>query len=190
MELNIARIGRAHGLKGEVSLDVRTDMPQVRLAVGERLTTRPQEAGPLTVSRLREASGKWFVTFDEVPDRTSAEALNSVELVVDVETSDEENAWYAHELAGLSAQLTDGTVVGKIVGLEHFPAQDALVLKEKNGTRTLIPFLERFVPTVDVEGGIVVITPPGGLLSTDVVNLLVSDETIGKSAQPTRELED
>lgn len=181
MELVIGRIGRAHGLKGEVSVDVRTDMPEVRLAHGEKISTRPAEAGPLTVSRVREANGRWFVSFAEVPDRTAAEALSSVELVVDAEVSDEENAWYAHELAGLSAQLLDGTVVGKIIGLEHFPAQDALVLKEKNGTRTLIPFLERFVPTVDVEGGKVVLTPPGGLLSTDVANLVISDETSGNA---------
>jgi 16S rRNA processing protein RimM len=172
----------AQGLRGEVSIDVRTDIPESRLAVGTQLTTKPAERGPLTVARTRVGNGRWYVLFEESHDRSSAEALNGTELIIEVEESDEEDAWYTHELVGLDVQLTDGTSVGKVVGLEHLPAQDALVLKEKNGTRTYLPFLERFVPVVDIEGGFVTITPPGGLLSTDVVNLIISDETTGSSA--------
>lgn len=183
MELTIARIGKAQGLRGEVGIELRTDIPDERLADGVTVITKPAERGPLTVARTRVANGRWYVLFQEINDRTAAESLRGVELIVDAESSDEEDAWYAHELAGLQVELLDGTVVGKVVGLEHFPAQDALVIKEKNGTRTMIPFLERFVPTVDVAGGRVIITPPGGLLSTDGANLVVSDETSG--AQPT-----
>lgn len=179
MELTIARIGKAHGLRGEVALDLRTDIPEERFFKGANIDTKPAERGPLTVARTRVANGRWYVHFEQSVDRTFAESLNGVELVVQAEESDEENAWYVHELAGLAVELTDGTVVGKVVGLEHLPAQDALVVKEKNGTRTYIPFLERFVPTVDVPGGRVVITPPGGLLSTDTENLVISDETSG-----------
>lgn len=180
MELTIAVIGKAHGLRGEVSLDLRTDVPESRFVVGQALTTEPAAAGPLTISRIRENRGRWFLTFNQAGDRTAAEQLRGVKLVVTQAESDEENAWYEHELAGLEARLEDGTVVGKILGLEYLPAQDALILKETNGTRTLVPFLERFVPTVDVAGGFVVLTPPGGLLSIDEANLDVSTgETAG-----------
>lgn len=177
MELTIARIGRAQGLRGEVSVDLRTDDPQSRFATGAVLETKPAQHGPLTVARTRTSSGRFYVQFEEIADRTAAEALNGVELVIQAERSDEEDAWYLHELEGLAVELEDGTVVGKVVGLEYLPAQDALVIKERNGTRTLLPFLERFVPVVDIEGGRVVVTPPGGLFSFDADRLVISDET-------------
>lgn len=179
MELTVARIGRAHGLRGEVGLDVRTDTPEIRLAVGATLQTRPAEAGPLTVARNRSLDGRWFVTFAEAHDRTGAERLRGVELVVDVEESDEPDAWYAHELAGLRVELTDGTVVGEVLGLDPGAAHDLLVVRESGGERTLVPFVTAVVPVVDVAAGRVVLDPPGGLLARDAANLEVSDETSG-----------
>ncbi|MBO1751560.1 ribosome maturation factor RimM [Actinotalea sp. BY-33] len=167
MELTVATVGRAHGLRGEVGLDVRTDTPAERFAVGAVLRTRPASAGPLTVERTRDLSGRWYVSFAQVEDRSAAEALRGVELVVEVEESDEEDAWYPHELAGLRAERTDGTVVGEVVGLEHLPAQDALVVLETGGQRTLVPFVRAIVPVVDVPGGRVVLDPPQGLLAAD-----------------------
>ncbi|MGW8568393.1 ribosome maturation factor RimM [Isoptericola sp. NPDC055881] len=167
MQLVVARVGRAHGLRGEVALDLRTDNPEDRLAVGLTLETDPSSAGPLTVTAAREHQGRWLVSFAEVGDRTAAEALRGVELVVEADASDEEDAWYPHELQGLRAELEDGTVVGEVVGLEHLPAHDALVVREPAGERTLVPFVRAIVPTVDVAGGRVVLTPPGGLLARD-----------------------
>ncbi|PFG42750.1 16S rRNA processing protein RimM [Isoptericola jiangsuensis] len=167
MDLVVARIGRAHGLRGEVGLDVRTDVPQERFVVGAVLATAPAAAGPLTVTSARTHQGRWLVGFAGVSDRTGAEALRGVELVVTEDVSAEEDAWYPHELAGLRAELADGTVVGEVVGLEHLPAQDALVVKETGGERTLVPFVRAIVPEVDVPGGRVVLTPPGGLLARD-----------------------
>ncbi len=167
MQLTVATVGRAHGLRGEVSLDVRTDLPQERFAVGTVLATVPADAGPLTLTRTREQNGRWYVAFAEVDDRTAAEGLRGVELVVDVDASDEEDAWYPYELTGLRAELGDGTVVGEVVGLEHLPAQDALVVREPGGVRTLVPFVREIVPVVDVAGGRVVLAPPRGLLASD-----------------------
>jgi 16S rRNA processing protein RimM len=167
MDLVVARIGRAHGLRGELGLDVRTDVPHERFAVGAVLTTDPADAGPMTVTGARTHQGKWIVGFAEVADRSAAEALRGVALVVEEDVSDEEDAWYPHELAGLRAELADGTVVGEVVGLEHLPAQDALVVRETGGERTLVPFVREIVPEVDVAGGRVVLTPPGGLLARD-----------------------
>ena len=178
MQLTVARIGRAHGLRGEVALDLRTDDPETRLAVGEVLATEPASSGPLTVSRARVHQGRWLVTFAEVADRTAAEALRGIELVVDADVSDEEDAWYPHELEGLRAELEDGTVVGEVVALEHLPAQDALVVRETGladggEARTLVPFVREIVPVVDVAAGRVVLTPPGGLLARDAENAVV-----------------
>lgn len=165
MQLVVATIGRAHGLRGDVAVDLRTDTPEVRFAVGTVLQTDPLDAGPLTVARTRSLGDRWFLGFDDVTDRTEAEALRGVDLVVEAEDSaDDEDAWYPHELAGLRAELPDGTVVGEVVGLEPLPAHDALVIREPSGTRTLVPFVRAIVPVVDVAGGRVVLDPPDGLL--------------------------
>jgi 16S rRNA processing protein RimM len=174
MELTVAKIGRAHGLRGEVALDLRTDTPELRFAVGQTLRTVPAEAGPLTVESTRIQNGRWHVQFAELRDRTGAENARGTELVVDADVSDEEDAWYPHELAGLRAELVDGTEVGTITGLEHMPAHDVLVLRETDGARTLVPFIRAFVPVVDVAGGRVVLDPPGGLLARDAANLEVA----------------
>lgn len=182
MELTVATIGRAHGLRGEVALDLRTDDPELRLADGQVLRTIPASAGPLTVVSSRVQNGRWHVTFAEISGRTAAEQSRGTELVVDVDASDEEDAWYPHELAGLRAELQDGTVVGEVVGLDHLPAYDMLVLRETDGTRTLVPFVRVMVPVVDVAGGRVVLDPPGGLLARDAANLEVAIPEEGSAA--------
>ncbi|MFD6092364.1 ribosome maturation factor RimM [Oerskovia sp. NPDC060338] len=179
MQLTVARIGRAHGLRGEVALDLRTDNPEARLVVGSSIDTEPAEAGPLTIERARLHQGKWLVTFAGVTDRSAAERMRGVTLVVEADVSDEEDAWYPHELAGLRAELEDGTVVGQVQGLEHLPAHDMLVIKETDGSRTLVPFVHAIVPVVDVPGGRVVLDPPGGLLARDADRLEVAEPTPG-----------
>ncbi len=165
MELTVARVGRPHGLRGEVVLDVRTDDPQ-RLAPGSVLATQPPDVGPLTVLSRRTQQDRTIVRFVEAADRTAVEALRGVELVIDAQASDEEDAWYSHELAGLRAEGLGGESYGTIEGLEPAPAHDLLVLREPDGARTLIPFVRAIVPVVDVPGGRVVLDPPGGLLAT------------------------
>ncbi|WP_029068771.1 ribosome maturation factor RimM [Jonesia quinghaiensis] len=179
MQLRIGTLGKAHGLKGEVSVIVRTDNPEERLAVGEVLATEPQERGPLTVVTSRRAQGRWYVRFAGIDGRTAAENLRGTELVVDIDSSDEEDAWYIHELTGLEVRNLDGDVVGTVVDLEHFPAQDALVLKEVGGERVYLPFITKFVPVVDIAGGFITIDPPGGLLSTDSARLVVVQDSEG-----------
>jgi len=178
MQLTVAVVGRAHGLRGEVALDLRTDQPEDRLAVGTVLQTEPPGRG-LTVAASRIQQGRWYVQFAEVVDRTAAEALRGTTIVADADESDDEDAWYPHELAGLRAEHVDGRVLGEIVGLQHLPAHDVLVLREPGGARTLVPFVRAIVPVVDVPGGRVVLDPPGGLLASDAENLVVSEETHG-----------
>ncbi len=165
MRLTVARIGRAHGLKGEVTVEVRTDIPEDRLVPGERFETEPASSGPLTITGVRVQAGRWYVRFAEITTREQAEAARGVELTLDGAESDEEDAWYVHQLVGLAAVRPDGSAIGEVADLLTMPAQDLLVVKQPGGHRAMIPFVEEFVPEVDVEGGRVVLTPPYGLLA-------------------------
>ena len=167
MELVVARIGAAHGLKGMVRLEVRTDDPAGRFAPGTVLSTDPAERGPLTVATAAERQGSWYVGFAEAPDRTAAEELRGTLLLVTADDDEEEEAWYPHQLTGLAVEDTTGRRVGTVAGVQHLPAQDLLVVTEEGGQRTLVPFVSELVPVVDVPGGRVVIDPPRGLLASD-----------------------
>lgn len=167
MLLTVAVIGPAHALKGEVRLEVRTDDPEGRLAPGATLPTDPAEAGPLTVSRLRFDGQRWFATFTQAADRTAAEALRGVRLMVEVDDAPQhdpdEDAWYAFELVGMRARHVDGTELGEVVTLEPGVAQDRLVVRTPDGDRVAVPFVEELVPQIDPGAGLVLLDPPGGL---------------------------
>jgi 16S rRNA processing protein RimM len=165
VELVVARIGRPQGLRGEVSVEVRTDDPASRFVVGAQLRTDPADAGPLTISSVRDQSGRTILSFTSVSDRTGAEGLRGLLLVVDVDVdaaTQDEDEWYDHQLIGLSAVDTAGAELGVVARLEHLPAQDLLVVRATTG-EVLVPFVSALVPVVDVAGGRVVIDPPGGL---------------------------
>jgi 16S rRNA processing protein RimM len=179
MKLTVARIGRAHGLKGEVSVELHTDIPESRFVAGAVLDTDPPIAGPLTVARTRTQAGRWYVTFAELSSREDADAARGVELVVDEDESEEDDAWYLHELVGLRAERPNGELVGEVVGLEHPPAHDLLIIKEPGGSRARIPFVEAMVPEVDIAGGCIVVNPPHGLLAGEEPE--VTDETRGEA---------
>ena len=187
MLLTVAVIGPAHALKGEVRLDIRTDDPEGRLAPGTSLPVQAPQgnaapAGPapdhLTVARLRFDGARWFARFEEVGDRTAAEALRGARLLVDTSTADrdgadsaEDDAWYAHELIGLRAvrvvpeALPDGEPqhLGEVVDLEPGVAQDRLVVRTPDGERIAVPFVEALVPEIDPDAGTITLAPPGGL---------------------------
>lgn len=169
MELVVARIGRPQGLRGEVSVEVRTDDPARRFVVGAQLRTDPASAGPLRLASVRDQSGRTILRFDGVSDRTQAEGLRGVLLVV--ETDDDEpdrsDEWYDHELVGLAAVDPSGAPLGTVVRLEHRPAQDLLVVATAGAAEVLVPFVAALVPEVDVRSGRVVIDPPGGLFDDE-----------------------
>lgn len=177
MKLTVARIGRAHGLKGEVTVEVRTDIPDDRLVPGEVYETEPAGAGPLTIGQVRTQAGRWYLRFEEVTTREAADAARGVELVIDGDESDEDDAWYVHELVGLTAKRDSGEVIGEVVDLQSMPAQDLLIIKQASGHRAMIPFVDEFVADVDLEGGEITLTPPHGLLDGETPE--VSEETRG-----------
>jgi 16S rRNA processing protein RimM len=170
MELVVARIAGAQGLRGMVRLEVRTDAPDERLVPGAVLATDPAGRGPLTVAEVGRRGDGWVVRFAEAADRTAAEALRGTLLLVDVaDAEDEDEAWYPHELAGLRVEHVDGRALGTVAAVEHLPAHDVLVVAEPDGTRSMVPFVREIVPVVDVAGGRVVLDPPRGLLAADPV---------------------
>lgn len=165
--LVVGRIGKPQGLKGEVTVEVRTDDPDARFAPGSTLLTDPAERGPLVVAASRDHSGRLVVTFEGVDDRTPAEGLRDTLLLVDAATlpapEDPEEFLDVH-LVGLSAQLADGAVVGEVTEVLHLPQGDVLAVRREGAPELLIPFVAAMVPVVDVAGGRVVLDPPAGLL--------------------------
>ncbi|HSA50655.1 MAG TPA: ribosome maturation factor RimM, partial [Yinghuangia sp.] len=132
MQLVVARIGRAHGIRGQVSVEVRTDEPELRLAPGAVLMTDPPSAGPLTISAGKVHSGRLLLTFEGVGDRNAAEALRNVLLIAEVDPNefpDDPEEFYDHQLVGLDAVLADGTLLGEVAEVAHLPAQDLLIVR-------------------------------------------------------------
>lgn len=166
MLLVVGQILRPHGIRGEVVVDVRTDEPAQRFAVGSVLVADPP-AGPLTVEAARPHQGRLIVAFDGVADRTLAEDLRGLVLYVDsadVPPSDDPDEFGDHELVGLAAVTPEGERLGEVERVEHAPACDLLVLRRLDGGTALVPFVKAMVPEVDLAAGRVVLTPPEGLL--------------------------
>jgi 16S rRNA processing protein RimM len=164
MEVVVARIGRPHGVYGELSVEVRTDAPDLRFVPGAVFATDPAGRGPLTLEHVRDSSGRLLLTFAEVADRDAAEALRGTLLLADVPEEEEPDAWHTSRLVGLKAVTVSGRDAGTVVAVEHLPAQDLLVLEQPSGRRALVPFVTAIVPEVDVAAGRILLDPPGGLL--------------------------
>lgn len=169
--LVVARVGRAHGIRGEVTVQVHTDDPGARFVPGATLFCTPVRTGlpeTLTLATARDHNGVLLLSFEEIGDRTAAEALRGVRLEADVEEPDDEHrepdAWYDHELIGLAAVDPGGAALGRVVGVEHLPAQDLLEVERPGGERRLVPLVTAIVPEVDLAAGRVVIDAPPGLL--------------------------
>ncbi|MEV6951535.1 ribosome maturation factor RimM [Streptomyces sp. NPDC051183] len=167
MELVVARIGRAHGIKGEVTVEVRTDEPELRLSPGAVLKTEPAAAGPLTIETGRVHSGRLMLRFAGVKDRTGAEALRNILLIAEVdpaELPEEPDEYYDHQLMDLDVVLADGTEIGRITEISHLPSQDLFIVERPDGSEVMIPFVEEIVAEIDLEEQRCVITPPPGLI--------------------------
>lgn len=167
MQLVVARIGRAHGIKGEVTVEVRTDEPELRLAPGAVLATEPASTGPLTIETGRVHSGRLILRFEGVKDRTGAEALRNTLLIAEVdpeELPEEEDEYYDHQLMDLDVVTKDGEEVGRITEISHLPSQDLFIVERPDGSEVMIPFVESIVIEIDLEEQRAVIDPPPGLI--------------------------
>lgn len=167
MQVQVARIGKPHGIRGEVTIQLMTDEPESRFAAGAKFDVEPAGLGPLTVSRSRWNKDILLLGFEEIKDRNEAEQLRGSKLLLETEeVDDDEDAWYEHELVGLKVRVpgTDGyDDVGTVAALQVLPAQDLLVVNTHEGEEVLVPFVSQLVPEVNIDDGFILIDPPEGL---------------------------
>lgn len=168
MQVVVARVGKAHGLKGEVTVQVLTDAPEERFVPGAHFVTEPPDVGPLVLRSVRDNNGILLLGFESTDDRSGAEALRGTKLLADVlAVEGDENSWFERDLVGLRVVTVGGLEVGEVMALESRPAQDLLVIRLTDGRQALVPFVTAIVPEVDIKGGRVVLDPPSGLLDLE-----------------------
>lgn len=160
MRLLVGRIGRAHGILGEATIEVRTDEPDRRFAIGA--TVQTDTHGELTISSGRVHNGILLLGFNGITDRNGIEKLRNTLLYADVdinEDNDDEDEYHVMQLIGCQAVLENGESFGEVSDVINLPGQDLLAIKTQQGEQ-LIPFVHQLVPTVDVENKKVVVIPP------------------------------
>jgi 16S rRNA processing protein RimM len=172
IEVLVGRIGKAHGIRGDVTVDVRTDEPERRFAPDAVLRVEAPRGSTSTLRSVRVERARWhssrlLVVFAEIPDRTAAEAARGLLLYADVpadESPEDPDEFYDHQLVGLAAYDVDGRALGEVTGLVH-GAQDLLTIRTPDGRDTLVPFVAALVPEVDVAGGRLVVADRPGLVT-------------------------
>lgn len=164
MELLIGKVVKSHGVKGEVAVEVLTDEADVRFVVGEVLHGRQTgKERNLTVKTVRPHQQRLLVSFEEVPDRTAADSLRGMKFYAPpLERAEDSDEFYDHELIGLKV-LMDGAVIGDVTGVMDTPNRKILEV-DYHGREVLVPFVMDIVPEVDLDEGLITITPPEGLL--------------------------
>lgn len=171
----VGKVGKPHGVRGEVSVELRTDEPERRFPPGAVLGTRTpvgelpggDEPRSLQVRSTRWHQSRLLVTFVELDDRNAAEAARGLLLVTDVDTSEspeDPEEYYDHQLIGLEVLTVDGAAVGEVTEIVHGPAQDLLSIRGEEGREILVPFVADLVPTVDVPARRIVVQDRPGLL--------------------------
>jgi 16S rRNA processing protein RimM len=192
----VGRLVKAHGLKGALKLELYTDDPEGRFVAGASFTLQVPESSPwhgkpLTVREFRWMNSHPVAFFEGVDDRSAAEELVRAILWVDQDDEDstEDDAWYDHQLVGLDV-VRDGEKVGRVIRVDHFPAQDLLIVRVPGDTEVLVPFVKAIVPEVDIARGRLIVTPPPGLfeeLPADDVDPSAAAEQAGSGASPSTE---
>jgi 16S rRNA processing protein RimM len=178
IEVLIGRIGKPHGIRGHVTVDVRTDEPERRFAEGARLRAVPPKGSALkldalTVEAIRWHQGVLHVLFEEVADRNAAEGVRGVLLYADIpaeERPEDPDEFYDHQLVGLQVFDTDGVLRGEVTGLLHGGAQDLLQVKTPTRREVLVPFVKALVPEVDLDAQRVVVADRPGLLDPSLLD--------------------
>ena len=175
MELVVGRVAKSHGIKGELVVEVRTDDPDLRFAVGTVLQghkPRDKQLSSYTVEAARDHSGRLLLRLAGVEDRDTADALRGLLFVIDsadVEPSEDPDEFYDHELEGLAVRLTDGTPIGTVREVLHSAAGEMLAVDAEGKREILIPFVAAIVPFISTTDGYVEIDPPDGLLDLEAL---------------------
>ncbi len=162
MRLLVGRIGRAHGIQGEATIEVRTDLPEDRFAVGARVQTDVH--GELTITSYRVHNGILLLGFENIVDRNAIEKLRDTLLYCDVDIDAEggEDDYHVLQLIGCTAFLESGKEFGTVSDVINLPGQDLLAINTPTG-EVLIPFVHQLVPVVDVRNKQMTVIPPQGV---------------------------
>ena len=166
MLLVVGRIGRAHGVLGEATIEIRTDLPDERFVVGTQLHTDPAMNGPLTIESARDHNGILLLKFLKINDRTAIELVRDTLLLAEVDMTQEavhQDEYHVQQLIGCEVVLKSGVRIGHLTDVLNLPGQDLLAIEGDRG-EILIPFIAEFVPQVDLENRRIVVVPPPGLL--------------------------
>ncbi|MBJ8342182.1 ribosome maturation factor RimM [Antrihabitans sp. YC3-6] len=173
MELVVGRVAKSHGVKGEVVVDVRTDDPDLRFAVGAVLhgrKPRDKHLTDYTVEAARDHSGRLLLRLVGVSDREGADALRGTLFLIDsadIEPSEDPDEFYDHELEGLAVRTVDGTAVGTVREVLHSVGGELLSVRAADDREILVPFVAAIVTSVSIADGVVEIDPPDGLLDLE-----------------------
>lgn len=170
--IEVGRVVKPHGLKGEVAVDLLTDRPDVRFAPGATVLL---DGEPVAVATSRPHQGRWLVRFEGVADRTEAEGLRGASLSGEpLEGDDQTDTFWVHELVGLQVLTDDGEAVGEVSGHIELPAAAGYDLLEVRraggGAPLLLPAVDDLVEAREGDDGglvLVVVDPPPGLLDPD-----------------------
>jgi len=166
LQLVVARIGRAHGIRGEVTIELRTDNPAERFDVGRIFKTEPERFAPLKIASIRNHNGTLLLSFEGREDRNAVEELRNVLLIADVDIpipSPKDDEFHATLLIGCRVFTEDGLELGEVVDILQLPTQDTLVVK-RDGKEILVPFVKKHVPDVDVKEKRIVVREMEGLI--------------------------
>ncbi len=178
MLLVVGRIGRAHGVLGEATIEVRTDVPDERFYIGAKLLTEPESFGPLTVTSARDHNGILLLKFAGADDRSAVEKLRDTLLKAEIDMSQEnlhEDEFHVQQLIGLEVHTDGGDFVGTLTDVLNLPGQDLLSVATEHG-EILVPFVTEIVPEIDLQRGIITIVPPQGLLDGASTVSVIDDQ--------------
>ena len=173
IEVVVGRVGKPHGLRGEVRIDVRSDEPDRRFAPGTTLRAEPPKGSASTLAALTVAAARWhsgtlLVAFEELPDRSAAEAARGILLHTTIPgdaSPEDPDEYYDHQLVGLAAFDVEGAPLGSVTSVVHGGAQDLLTVTTPDGREALVPFVKALVPEVDLDAARVVIADRPGLVT-------------------------
>lgn len=169
MELSVGRVCKAHGINGEVVVEVRTDDPEQRFAPGTTLhaTARDGRRRSYVVEAAREHGARLLLRLAGVADRTAAEALRGSVFVVDaaeLPAITEPDTYYDHQLEGLQVRTAAGEQLGAVAEVLHTAGGELLAVRRADGGELLVPFVAAIVTSVSLTERTVEIDPPDGLL--------------------------
>jgi 16S rRNA processing protein RimM len=182
MELVVGRVVKAHGISGELVVDVRTDDPQGRFFAGNRLRLKGSRTGPsstagtsasareVEVESARPHGARMLVRLAGVIDRDGADALRGNLFIVDsadLPPIDDPDEFYDHQLEGLTVRTVDNVAVGLVTEVLHTPAGELLSVRTAANTEVLVPFVAAIVTSVSLDSGVIEIDPPDGLLDLE-----------------------